>query len=152
MLLVDPYVAREDPMERKFIELYPSLGLLSLGAYLRTHGIDVSMVDLTFERDARAVTRAVQRFRPHLVGVHTKTLTVERAVQVASIARAGGATAVAGGPDAATRPELYLARGFDVVVPGEGFGTQDHVRISYATSEENLAKGLERMKEFFAKV
>ena len=39
-----------------------------------------------------------------------------------------------------------------VVVPGEGFGTQDHVRISYATSEENLAKGLERMREFFAKV
>ena len=26
-----------------------------------------------------------------------------------------------------------------VVVPGEGFGTQDHVRISYATSPENLA-------------
>jgi aspartate aminotransferase len=39
-----------------------------------------------------------------------------------------------------------------VVVPGEGFGTQDHVRISYATPEANLAKGLERMKEFFAKV
>jgi len=39
-----------------------------------------------------------------------------------------------------------------VVVPGEGFGTQDHVRISYATSEENLAKGLERMREFFAGV
>ncbi len=39
-----------------------------------------------------------------------------------------------------------------VVVPGEGFGTQDHVRISYATSEEKLAKGLERMREFFAGV
>jgi len=39
-----------------------------------------------------------------------------------------------------------------VVVPGEGFGTQDHVRISYATSEENLARGLERMRQFFAKV
>ena len=30
-----------------------------------------------------------------------------------------------------------------VVVPGEGFGTQDHVRISYATQPENLASGLE---------
>ena len=39
-----------------------------------------------------------------------------------------------------------------VVVPGEGFGTQDHVRISYATSEENLGEGLERMREFFASV
>jgi aspartate aminotransferase len=39
-----------------------------------------------------------------------------------------------------------------VVVPGEGFGTQDHVRISYATSPENLQRGLERMRDFFAKV
>lgn len=37
-----------------------------------------------------------------------------------------------------------------VVVPGEGFGTQDHVRISYATSPESLERGLERMKQFFA--
>src|SRR5580698_1620276 len=39
-----------------------------------------------------------------------------------------------------------------VVVPGEGFGTQDHVRISYATSPENLQRGLERMRDFFASV
>ena len=39
-----------------------------------------------------------------------------------------------------------------VVIPGEGFGTQDHLRISYATSEENLERGLERMRNFFANV
>jgi aspartate aminotransferase len=39
-----------------------------------------------------------------------------------------------------------------VVVPGEGFGTQDHVRISYATSSANLERGLERMRKFFAGV
>ncbi|MGA7459241.1 MAG: pyridoxal phosphate-dependent aminotransferase [Candidatus Korobacteraceae bacterium] len=39
-----------------------------------------------------------------------------------------------------------------VVVPGEGFGTQDHVRISYATSPENLQRGIERMGRFFASV
>jgi aspartate aminotransferase len=37
-----------------------------------------------------------------------------------------------------------------VVVPGEAFGTQEHVRISYATAEQNLERGLERMREFFA--
>jgi len=120
VLLVDPYVAREDPMERKFVELYPSLGLLTLGAYLREHRVDVSMVDLTFEKDARAVLPALAQHRPHLVGVHTKTLTVDRALEVARLARRAGASAIAGGPDAATRPELYLRGGFDVVVPGEG--------------------------------
>jgi aspartate aminotransferase len=35
-------------------------------------------------------------------------------------------------------------------VAGEGFGTTDHVRISYATSKENLDKALDRMKNYFA--
>jgi aspartate aminotransferase len=39
-----------------------------------------------------------------------------------------------------------------VVVPGAGFGTQDHIRVSYATSPENLQRGLERMRNFFASV
>ncbi len=120
VLLVDPYVARQDPMERKFVELYPSLGLLTLGAYLRGAGIDVAMADLTFERDARPVERALRSFRPDLVGVHTKTLTHDRAVEVAQLARAAGVPSVAGGPDSATRTGLYLAEGFDAVVPAEG--------------------------------
>jgi len=37
------------------------------------------------------------------------------------------------------------------LVPGPAFGTQDHVRISYATSQEQIDKGLERLKDFFAK-
>src|ERR1700681_2924718 len=34
-------------------------------------------------------------------------------------------------------------------VAGEGFGTTEHVRFSYATSMENLDKALERMRKFF---
>jgi len=34
------------------------------------------------------------------------------------------------------------------VVPGEAFGTKDHVRISYATSMELLEKGLSRIAKF----
>ncbi len=107
-------------MERKFVELYPSLGLLTLGAYLRDQGIDVRLVDLTFARDTRAVGAALASFRPDVLGVHTKTLTAERSLEIARLARGAGTAAVAGGPDAATRPETYLAGGFDLVVPGEG--------------------------------
>src|SRR5712692_5331715 len=35
-------------------------------------------------------------------------------------------------------------------VAGEGFGTSEHVRISYATTMENLDQALERMREYFA--
>ncbi len=34
------------------------------------------------------------------------------------------------------------------VVPGEAFGTNDHVRISYATSMKELERGIDRMQKF----
>lgn len=34
------------------------------------------------------------------------------------------------------------------VVPGEAFGTDDHIRISYATSMKELERGLERLHQF----
>ena len=36
-----------------------------------------------------------------------------------------------------------------VTVPGEGFGTTDHIRLSYAVSSQDIDRGLERMKKFF---
>jgi aspartate aminotransferase len=33
-------------------------------------------------------------------------------------------------------------------VPGEGFGTQQHIRLSYATSQKELDRGLERLRNF----
>lgn len=35
-------------------------------------------------------------------------------------------------------------------VPGEGFGTHEHIRISYATSQKELDRGLERLQKFVA--
>jgi aspartate aminotransferase len=35
-------------------------------------------------------------------------------------------------------------------VPGEGFGTHDHIRVSYATSVKELDRGLERIRKFLA--
>lgn len=36
------------------------------------------------------------------------------------------------------------------VVPGEGFGAPGYIRLSYATSDEVIAKGLERIRSFCA--
>jgi aspartate aminotransferase len=38
------------------------------------------------------------------------------------------------------------------VVPGEAFGTQTHIRISYATSMEELARGLDRIDRFMERL
>jgi aspartate aminotransferase len=37
------------------------------------------------------------------------------------------------------------------VVPGEAFGTNQHIRISYATSFKELDRGLERLHQFIVK-
>jgi aspartate aminotransferase len=37
-----------------------------------------------------------------------------------------------------------------VAVPGEAFGTKEHIRLSYAVSAETIDLGMERMREWFA--
>lgn len=48
--------------------------------------------------------------------------------------------------------EKLLEKAHVAVVPGEAFGTEHHVRISYATSMENLEKGLGRIEQFLTEM
>jgi aspartate aminotransferase len=47
--------------------------------------------------------------------------------------------------------ERLLAESHVAVVPGEAFGTSHHVRLSYATSMQELDRGLERIHQFIVK-
>lgn len=44
--------------------------------------------------------------------------------------------------------ELLLEKAKVAVVPGKGFGAEGYVRWSYATSMENIEKGLDRLEKF----
>lgn len=46
--------------------------------------------------------------------------------------------------------EKLLAEEHVALVPGEAFGTTDHIRISYATSMKELERGLDRLEKFIA--
>jgi aspartate aminotransferase len=48
--------------------------------------------------------------------------------------------------------EKLLAEAHVAVVPGEAFGTQEHIRISYATSMHELERGLDRLHRFIQHV
>ena len=48
--------------------------------------------------------------------------------------------------------EKLLAEAHVAVVPGEAFGTNRHVRISYAASMHELERGLERIHRFIAEL
>jgi aspartate aminotransferase len=56
-----------------------------------------------------------------------------------------GSNGIRNSMDFATR---LLAEAHVAVVPGEAFGTTDHVRISYAASMEDLRRGLDRIDAF----
>jgi aspartate aminotransferase len=47
--------------------------------------------------------------------------------------------------------ERLLSEAKVAVVPGEAFGTNSHVRISYATSMHELERGLDRIHQFIVK-
>ena len=43
-----------------------------------------------------------------------------------------------------------LSEAHVVVVPGEAFGTKEHIRLSYAVSHDVVDEGVKRMREYFA--
>ncbi len=45
-----------------------------------------------------------------------------------------------------------LSEAHVVVVPGEAFGTQDHIRLSYAVSGDVIDKGVQRMRDYLSKL
>lgn len=49
-----------------------------------------------------------------------------------------------------TLAEALLDQAHVAVVPGDAFGSDAHVRLSFATSMENLKKGLDRIQAFLA--
>ncbi len=60
-----------------------------------------------------------------------------------------GKSGIHSGGDVAKR---LLHEAHVVTVPGEAFGTREHIRLSYATSSQEIQRGLERMQAWFAKL
>jgi len=53
--------------------------------------------------------------------------------------------------DTTVLAEKLLEEAHVAVVPGSAFGTQQHVRLSYAASLDQISEGLRRMAAFFSK-
>lgn len=99
---------------------FPPLGILCLAAYLRRHGIDVDVIDLTCREDD--LEEALRDCDYKIAGISAATPQYHLAKRVKDIfKRRNPATlAVIGGSHASSVPERCLADGFDCVVCGEG--------------------------------
>src|SRR5512140_3052401 len=105
----------------------PPLGMQYLAASAMEAGIPVELLDLSspFGAEGRdAFLRTVGRLRPQVIGLALYTETALWAYElVRELGPGRQRLRVAGGPHATACPEEALARGFDVVVRGEGEGT-----------------------------
>lgn len=113
--------------------LEPNLGLLYLATWLRRHGHDATIVDLSSvpsEGWSQAIPWA------DVYGFSTYTTTYRRTLQIAQIAGQINPEAymVAGGPHASALPE-QVAEHFDTVVIGEGEAAMLSVMQTLARGE-----------------
>ena len=53
---------------------------------------------------------------------------------------------------AADFADILLADYAVAVIPCADFGFDDHIRLSYAISKEQIAKGMDRLEEFLAEL
>lgn len=118
LLLSHGYFLAEDEKERAVMKPYPPLGLLYLSAYLKRAGFAVEVFDSTFATREELLER-LSRDRG-VLGLYTNLMTRPAVLAIAARARELGWTVVLGGPESASYPEEYLARGADAVVVGEG--------------------------------
>jgi radical SAM superfamily enzyme YgiQ (UPF0313 family) len=153
--MVNPYLLSEDPREAKWFHPYPPMGPLYVAAALEQDGHHVEFLDAVFEPSIDGIVEAVSRSDAAVVGAYTTFLNRGNALRVGRAARARGAFAIAGGPDANVEPEVYLEDAFDAVVMGEGEVTARHLLsilskggqwqgiagIAWLDDEDRLARG-----------
>lgn len=119
LLLTHGYFLSEDEKEQQIMKPYPPLGLLSLSAYLKTHGYAVDVYDSTFGSRPELLQR-FQQSGNGVVGIYTNLITRRSVLEIIAAAKRSGWTVILGGPESANYSTEYLRAGADVIVIGEG--------------------------------
>jgi radical SAM superfamily enzyme YgiQ (UPF0313 family) len=119
ILLAHAYMLADDPAEQRVMKPYAPLGILSLSAFLKQHGVSVTVFDATF-KSMEDFEQILARTRPRVVGVSVNMMTKRNAIRMLRMAKATGCRVIVGGPEPAAYAEAYLAEGADVVAIGEG--------------------------------
>lgn len=118
VVLVYPYF---HPTHDNSIFRFPPLGLGYIAAVLHRDGVDVEVVDCTFQKPEQAICRVVAS-QPDVVGFYCMFSMKKTTLKLAGTLRTllpGGVVFAVGGPLPSWMPEAFLGA-FDVVVVGEG--------------------------------
>ncbi len=130
VLLGQSYYLRFDPKLWQAMQPYPPLGTLYAASYLRQRGYDVALYDAMLADSETRWDEALARHQPRFAVLYEDNFNYlskmcllrmrEAALTMIDSARSRGCTVVVGGADASDHAGLYLSRGAEFVLVGEG--------------------------------
>lgn len=124
LLINPPWISKDQNIWHGIKGAMPSLGLLSIAAYLEQKGISVQVLDIHVEKISTAETKEVIRLvQPKIIGLSVMTATSVPSYQIATLAKEvdPNILVVMGGVHAEAVPEECLLNSkLDVVVRGDG--------------------------------
>src|ERR1700722_20068663 len=130
VLFGQAYFLRFDPTLWVAQQPYAPLGALYAAAHVRQQGYDVALFDAMLAASEAEWADALDRHRPRFAVIYEDSFNYlskmclfrmrQAALTMIDDARARGLTTIVAGSDASDHPAMYLDRGADVVVTGEG--------------------------------
>jgi radical SAM superfamily enzyme YgiQ (UPF0313 family) len=104
------------------LSIYPPLGIIYLATVCKKSGVDVKLIDLTFDRNWAAYERRIMEQKPDIVGFTALSPFYDDVLKAVAITKkiVPNAKIIIGGPHATAQPLEVIKNDFvDVVVVGE---------------------------------
>jgi anaerobic magnesium-protoporphyrin IX monomethyl ester cyclase len=130
ILLGQSYFLRFDPKLWEAMQPYPPLGTLYAASVLREHGYEVALFDAMLAESEEEWGQALDRHSPRYAILYEDNFNYlskmcllrmrEAALEMIGMAKARGCTVILCGADATDHSDIYLAKGADYVLIGEG--------------------------------
>ena len=130
ILLGQSYFLRFDPKLWEAMQPYPPLGTLYAASYLRQHGYEVALFDAMLAESEEEWVAALDKHQPQYAILYEDNFNYlskmcllrmrEAAFKMITMSKSRGCTVILCGADATDHYEMYLAKGADYVLIGEG--------------------------------
>ncbi len=130
ILFGQSYYLRFDPKLWEARQPYPPLGTLYAASYLRSRGYEVALFDAMLAESEAEWDDALAKYKPRFAVLFEDNFNYlskmclgrmrQAALVMVDMARQRGCTVILCGADANDHPDIYLERGADFVIRGEG--------------------------------
>lgn len=144
ILLSHAYFLHEDENESKIMKPYPPQGLLHIGTYLRSKGMDCSIYDSTF-RSFIDFSMNLENSKPTYLGLYVNLMTRSNVLKIIKFIRESNVLKktiiILGGPDIRHHSKKYIEKGADFCIAGEGENTIFQlIKVLESNNSEKLSE------------